>query len=207
MDNDAFLLFIATFFMVSATPGLCMTLSMTLGMTIGVRKTLMMMIGELLGVMLVTICILMGMAAVLLARPNLLMALKYLAGVYLFYLGVQMWRSRGKLAIAQDKADQQFIKPHLLVAQGFITEITNPKSWAFMISLLPPFINHHESIFKQAVVLISLILILEFCCLLLYAKGGSALRQFLQKNNHVKLLNKIAGSMMMLVSVWLVVGS
>jgi hypothetical protein len=37
MNNDVLLFFIATFFV---GPGLCMTLSMTLGMAIGVRKTL-----------------------------------------------------------------------------------------------------------------------------------------------------------------------
>lgn len=31
--------FIPTFFLVSLTPGMCMTLSLTLGMTIGVRRT------------------------------------------------------------------------------------------------------------------------------------------------------------------------
>lgn len=41
--------FIPTFFFVSITPGMCMTLSMSLGMTIGVRKALWMMWGELLG--------------------------------------------------------------------------------------------------------------------------------------------------------------
>ena len=45
--------FIPTFFCVSLTPGMCMTLAMTLGMTIGVHRTFWMMYGELLGVGLV----------------------------------------------------------------------------------------------------------------------------------------------------------
>ena len=45
--------FIPTFFFVSITPGMCMTLAMTLGMSIGVRRTLWMMLGELVGVALV----------------------------------------------------------------------------------------------------------------------------------------------------------
>jgi homoserine/homoserine lactone efflux protein len=50
-----------------------------------------------------------------------------------------MWRSRGKMAIAEDRENQVAIKPYQLVAQGLVTAITNPKSWAFMISLLPAF--------------------------------------------------------------------
>ncbi len=42
--------FIPTFILVSLTPGMCMTLSLSLGMTIGLRRTFWMMYGELLGV-------------------------------------------------------------------------------------------------------------------------------------------------------------
>lgn len=45
--------FIPTFFFVSITPGMCMTLAMTMGMAIGFRRTLWMMAGELFGVGLV----------------------------------------------------------------------------------------------------------------------------------------------------------
>ena len=41
--------FVPTFMFVSLTPGMCMTLSMTLGLTIGVKRTLWMMVGELVG--------------------------------------------------------------------------------------------------------------------------------------------------------------
>ena len=45
--------FVPTFFFVSITPGLCMTLAMTMGMTIGVRRALWMMAGELVGLAVV----------------------------------------------------------------------------------------------------------------------------------------------------------
>ena len=42
--------FIPTFFVVSITPGMCMTLALSLGITIGVKRALWMMAGELVGV-------------------------------------------------------------------------------------------------------------------------------------------------------------
>ncbi len=45
-DPAILALFIPTFFFVSVTPGMCMTLSMTLGMSLGVRRTLHMMWGS-----------------------------------------------------------------------------------------------------------------------------------------------------------------
>lgn len=54
--NSALLgLFIPTFFFVSITPGMNMTLALTLGMSVGYRRTLWMMVGELLGVALVAV--------------------------------------------------------------------------------------------------------------------------------------------------------
>ena len=64
-DITLLLLFIPTFFLVSITPGMCMTLAMTLGMSIGISKTLWMMWGELLGVALVAISAVVGVSAMM----------------------------------------------------------------------------------------------------------------------------------------------
>lgn len=55
LDTTLILLFIPTFLVISATPGMCMTLALTLGMSIGVRRTMYMMWGELIGVALVSV--------------------------------------------------------------------------------------------------------------------------------------------------------
>jgi len=204
MEYSVLILFIPTFFAVSATPGLCMTLAMTLGMTIGVRRSLWMMCGELIGVGLVTISSLIGVATILLARPNMFMFLKYIGGAYLFYLGIQMWRSRGKMAIPENFTQQENVTRKSLVSQGFVTAIANPKGWAFMVSLLPPFINPGLPLHPQATILVAIILFFEFICLLLYATGGRTLRHLLQQRGNVILMNRIAGSLMMCVGIWLV---
>lgn len=66
IDPAILALFIPTFFFVSVTPGMCMTLAMTLGMSLGVRRTLHMMWGELVGVGLVSVLSVVGVAAVML---------------------------------------------------------------------------------------------------------------------------------------------
>lgn len=205
MDSSALLIFIPTFFAVSATPGLCMTLAMSLGMSIGVRRCLWMIAGELVGVALVSLSALIGVATILLAHPNLFLALKYLGGAYLLYLGIQLWLSRGKMAISEELGKQVNVRPLSLATQGFVTAIANPKAWAFMISLLPPFINADLPLAPQATILISIILCFELICLLLYAFGGRTLRNLLQQSSNVVIMNRVAGSLMMGVAVWLVV--
>ncbi|KXF79883.1 LysE family translocator [Enterovibrio coralii] len=206
VDFALLAVFIPTAFFVSVTPGMCMTLAMTLGMSIGVRRSLHMMWGELIGVGLVAFASVVGVAAIMLNYPELFIFLKYGGGAYLFYIGIQMWLSKGKMAIPEDFAASQKTSALTLATQGFVTAIANPKGWAFMISLLPPFINSQLPVVPQLSVLIGIILFTEFGCLLMYASGGRTLRHFLQKSGNVRILNRIAGSLMMGVGVWLALG-
>lgn len=195
-------IFIPTFFLVSLTPGMCMTLSLSMGMSIGLKKTIYMMYGELLGVALVAISSVIGVATIMLAYPTIFIVLKYAGGAYLIYLGISMWLSRGKMALNLEGNNFNVSKKNLAM-QGFVTAIANPKGWAFFIALLPPFIDKNLPVAPQLSILILLILLLEFSCLIIYATGGSTLKKLLQNTSNVKLLNKIAGSMMIGIGIWL----
>ncbi|MFH4664889.1 LysE family translocator [Vibrio cidicii] len=195
--------FIPTFFFVSITPGMCMTLALSLGMSIGYKRTLWMMIGELAGVALVAVSAVIGIAAIMLNYPMLFVSFKVLGALYLIYLGVQMWRSKGKLALSGDGNPVMVGGNWNLVMQGFITAIANPKGWAFMISLLPPFIDQSAPLTPQLMLLVGIILISEFVCMTLYATGGKGLKRILGKSQNVRTLNRIAGSLMVGVGMWL----
>lgn len=194
--------FIPTFFLVSLTPGMCMTLALSMGMSIGLKKTFYMMYGELIGVALVATFSVIGVATIMLKYPTIFLVLKYGGGAYLIYLGIQMWLSRGKMALSLDECNYNISKKSLAI-QGFITAIANPKGWAFFIALLPPFIDDSLPMASQLVILICMILLLEFSCLIIYATGGKTLRKLLQNSSNVKFINKIAGTMMMGIGVWL----
>lgn len=204
MVNTSLLaIFIPTFFLVSFTPGMCMTLSLTLGMSIGLRRTFWMMWGELLGVAIVSIAAVAGVAAIMLTYPSVFTLLKYGGGGYLAFLGIRLWQSKGKMAISQDQNTSKTIGRRELATQGFVTAIANPKGWAFMISLLPPFIDKSYPIAPQVTLLLIVILVIEFFCMILYASGGKRLRTFLSKKGGTSLLNRIAGTLMIAVGVWL----
>jgi len=196
--------FIPTFFFVSITPGMCMTLAMTLGMSIGIKRTFWMMIGELVGVALVAVAAVMGVASIMLHYPQLFDILKWVGGLYLAYIGVQMWRAKGKMAKLDSQTNS--ISNGALISQGFITAIANPKGWAFMISLLPPFINVDKALAPQFIALLSVIMFTEFVSMTAYATGGKSLKVFLTRGDNIKWMNRIAGSLMVGVGFWLALG-
>lgn len=195
-------IFIPTFFFVSITPGMCMTLSLSMGMSLGVKKTMYMMYGELIGVALVASSSVIGIAAIMFKYPEVFLVLKYAGGAYLLYLGLNMWFSRGKMALDLNTSSYSISRKDLAI-QGFVTAIANPKGWAFFVALLPPFIDTKISLTYQLPTLLLIILSLEFLCLIIYASGGSTLRKLLKDSSNVRLLNKISGSLMIAVGIWL----
>ena len=198
--------FIPTFFVVSITPGMCMTLALSLGITIGVKRALWMMAGELVGVAVVATAAAVGVATFMLKYPTAFAVFKYAGGAYLAWLGIQMWRSRGKMAMPEEDSQPVESSRLQLALQGFVTAIANPKGWAFFIALLPPFIDSKLPIAPQLTALILIILGLEFLCLQLYAHGGKTLRKALKQGGGVRTVNRVAGSLMVLVGAWLALG-
>lgn len=208
MINTALLAaFIPTFILVSLTPGMCMTLSMSLGITIGVRRAFWMMAGELIGVGLVSVLAVIGVAAVMLSAPIVFTLFKWAGGLYLMWLGVQMWQSRGKLAIPETgNSAQASAGRWQLATQGFVTAVANPKGWAFTMVLLPPFLDNSKPLAPQLAILVAIMLVIEFGSLILYAGGGKTLSKLLSKGDNVRLINRFAGTLMMGVGVWLALG-
>lgn len=183
---------------------MCMTLALTLGMSIGVRKTMFMMWGEMLGVALVSFAAVLGVATLMLNYPSIFMVLKWVGGAYLVWTGLSLWQSKGKLALSNNNTAD--IAKRALFSQGFITAVANPKGWAFTAALLPPFINQELSLAPQLSLLVAIMLINEFICMMLYASGGRGLKSLLAKNENVALMNKLTGSLMIAVGIWLALG-
>ncbi len=199
--------FIPTFFVVSITPGMCMTLALSMGITIGVRRALWMMAGELVGVGVVAVSAAVGVAALMLQYPTAFALFKYAGGAYLAWLGLQMWFSKGRMAMPEGESEpSDSASRWQLATQGFVTAIANPKGWAFFVVLLPPFIDSSLPMAPQLTALIMIILALEFICLQIYAHGGKNLSRALNKGGGVKTVNRVAGSLMILVGAWLAFG-
>ena len=203
LDFTLLYFFIPVFFIISITPGLCMTLSLTMGMAIGIRNTMKMMIGELAGVLLISLTAVVGGGTIIANYPNTFEVFKYLGGGYLFYVGIQMCRSLGKMSLNTDGSHSFSLNGFQLASQGFITAIANPKGWAFFLAMVPSFMNYDKPLIPQMSAMVLIILIIEFISLMIYATGGKALNKLLTKSGNVQLINRVAGTLMMFVGIWL----
>src|ERR1044071_3064266 len=114
MESTRLLAFSGSYFLIALSPGLCMTLSMSLGIRIGVRRSLWMMLGELAGIALVGSAAMLGVAALLLGAPTLFAVFKIAGAAYLLWTAWRSWNSKaGPVATAVD------VTPMALCTQGF----------------------------------------------------------------------------------------
>jgi len=203
MDPKLILLFIPTFAAISITPGMCMTLSMSLGISQGWRRTMWMMLGELFGVALVAIAAVAGVATTMLKYPTAFRIFCVLGGIYLIYLGVKQWFSKVEITLHDDAENSGLIGRRTLITQGFVTAIANPKGWAFMIAFLPPFISDQYPVVTQMIALLTVIVVIEFISLMIYASGGGQLSRWLARGDRLHWINKISGSLLVVIGIWL----
>ncbi|MBV60446.1 LysE family translocator [Abyssibacter profundi] len=200
-DTTVLLAFAASFFFIAASPGLCMTLAMSLGIRLGLRRTLWMMAGELVGVGLVAAAAVLGVGSLILGAPVAFALFKIAGAAYLFWSGWQCWLSPPPtLEATAATGDQSRAQ---LALQGFVTAASNPKAWAFNAALLPPFIDPARALAPQLTALLVILLCIEFVCLLAYAQGGRTLARWLTRGGHARWLNRVSAVLMWAVGIWL----
>lgn len=185
-----------TFFAVSMMPGLCMTLAMTLGMKIGIRRTLWMMIGELAGVGLVATLSILGVTTVMASLPLSYRIAKVAGASYLIAIGIKLFIEEADTsASGQISAEASARWP--LLAQGFAAAISNPKAWLLYAALFPPFIDSSYATAPQIPAVLSVMLSIEFTCLLFYALCGRVMIVLLKRQDIIRLVNLTSGMIIM----------
>lgn len=194
-------IFTLTISAVSFTPGLCMTLAFTLGMTIGYRRTLWMMLGELSGVATVFAATFWSLGWLLAQSAMWFRVLSLLGGAYLLYLSAMLFREP---ATTLEMIDALSTRPLRLTALGYVTAVSNPKGWAFLLALLPGFMNDESSLLTQFSWMLSIMMLTEFISMSVYAGGGRWLARRLESAKGMLWAHRIAATLLGMVALWVI---
>jgi len=203
VSPDLILLFIPTIASVSFTPGLCMTLAFTLGLSIGYKRTLWMMLGELSGVASVFTATFWSLGWLLSRDPIYFQIISFVGGVYLLYLAFQLFRETPE---AIESRDLKKTQPMALATLGYVTAVSNPKGWAFLMALLPGFVSSDTELVPQFIIMMGIMLMTEFVSMTAYATGGQWLASRLSNSRGILNANRVAASMLTLAALWVLTG-
>ena len=200
---DLILFFIPTIASVSFTPGLCMTLAFTLGLSIGYKRTLWMMLGELSGVASVFTATFWSLGWLLSRDPIYFQIISFVGGVYLLYLAFQLFRETPETI---ESRDLKKTHPMALAILGYVTAVSNPKGWAFLMALLPGFVSSDTELVPQFIIMMGIMLMTEFVSMTAYATGGQWLASRLSNSRGIVNANRVAASMLTLAALWVLTG-
>jgi threonine/homoserine/homoserine lactone efflux protein len=180
-----------------------MTLAFTLGLSIGYKRALWMMLGELSGVASVFTATFWSLGWLLSRDPIYFKIVSFVGGVYLLYLAFQLFRETPE---AIESRDLKKTHPMALAILGYVTAVSNPKGWAFLMALLPGFVSMNASLVPQFMIMMGIMLTTEFISMTAYATGGQWLASRLSSSKGIVNANRVAASMLTLAALWVLSG-
>lgn len=193
-DIHYWTVFLTAAFIINISPGpdIMYILSRTFssGRKAGFCSSLGVCTGALFHITLVAF----GLSAILSASVMAFTAIKTAGAVYLFYLGVKSFMSKGN-RVEQAGTSKVFVSPLRAFGQGILVDILNPKVAMFFIAFIPQFIRpQYGSFASQTFILGGIIivmgLVVEGAIILLADK---AVGRISEMPSVAGILDKIAG--------------
>lgn len=103
---------------------------------------------------------LLGLIVLINTLPYFSIIIRYLGGGYLVYLGISMLLTRHKSFVsAENTANTKALNPFFAYSSGLLTNLTNPKAWAFYLSLFTLFIENDFPLWAKIFLALSMFLI------------------------------------------------
>lgn len=200
MALDTWLIYLAAAIGLSLSPGPNGLLALTHGALHGWRRALATIVGGALGFVMVIGVSLFGLGALVQASPAGLVAMKWIGGAYLAWLGWQVWRAPpvGEgLAPASEGAASAWA----MARQGFLSAVTNPKGLLFFVAFLPQFVDPARGLALQFAAMAATFALVEIVTELMLAAGAHRLRPWLAQVG--ARFNQACGAIFILLGVGL----
>lgn len=195
----SYLGFIGTSLVIEATPGPNMGYLAVLAASEGRKPGFAAVAGVALGLLLVGMAALGGLAVLVAEWPMVYMGLGWLGILYMVGLAWEAWQAQG----AGDEAPGQSMRRYF--RRGLVTNILNPKAFIFYIGIMPQFVD------GMHVDADSLLLVLSYVAVATIVHGGivmmtSTLRPYLQSGDKMRKVNRVFGILLLAIAAWLAYG-
>jgi threonine/homoserine/homoserine lactone efflux protein len=185
--------------MTSLVPGPSMLFIMGQAMWRGGRSGATALAGVQLGYIFWWILAALGLGTLAAAFPLAFRALALGGAIYLGWLGAQALRHAGA---GTDDGGQPARKPSLhAFRDGVLVAMGNPKALVYIVALLPPFVDQHEPIVPQLVLLALVAMVIDVALGALYIGAGSRLSRAMARPQTRKRLDRAVGTVFILIGL------
>ncbi|MBY0570304.1 MAG: LysE family translocator [Burkholderiaceae bacterium] len=192
MNLESWALFTATEAAMSLSPGPAVMMVVAYGIARGWKTSLFVTLGILTANAIYFALSATGIGSLLLTSPMLFMGIKYLGAAYLVYLGLSAILGKPS-PISISRLDGPPQKGSRIFFSALSLQLTNPKILLTFVAILPQFIDQHEAVGLQMLILAICSIIPEFFILLGYGVLASKASHWATQEKYALMTERIAG--------------
>lgn len=160
----------------------------------GFGKSLFTMLGASAGNLILMLLSAIGLGLLVEQAEWIFNTIKWIGAAYLVYLGIQLF-----IAPPHNfDADVPQARNHHLFFKSLLVATTNPKGLIYFGALFPQFIDIEKPMPPQFAVLTVIFLLMDLVWMVIYAKGGSFIMQWMKSPEHQRWFNRISGGALIL---------
>lgn len=205
---ETLLAFVVAAFVMVVIPG--PTVLFTIGRSIALGRVggFLSILGTAVGSIVLVLAVALGVGTVIAQSVILFTIVKVLGAGYLVFLGIQAIRHRHDAAAAATAPATRKSGTRLLV-EGFIVGLTNPKSIAFFLAILPQFVDLYAgSVPLQLFVLGVIVVAIGVSCDAIWVLLASAARDWFGRSpRRLSTMSATGGGMMIGLGAFLLLWS
>ena len=187
-------------FVVVIVPGPTVTLIIANTLAFGARAGILNVVGTQLGLILMIGLLSIGFQFINQQIDWFLVIIRYLGAIYLIWLGYKIFTSQ---SLVTEIINKKYSHKEFII-QGFLVIWSNPKAFLFLGAFIPQFLDFNQSTGIQIILLGLLFMLIGSIFDSAYAIIFGKFRN-LVSSKYLTLLNRIGGSLLALIALWLVV--
>ncbi len=179
-------------------PGADMALVMRNVLLLGRPRTMLTIAGIACGCVIHATASALGMSAILATSATAFTVMKTAGAAYLVWIGVQSFRSRDAVTASAPSKATRGTAPF---AQGFLTNVLNPKVAIFYLTFLPQFIAPGAPVLRRSLFLAGIHIAMGVVWLSAYAWFIERLGTVLARPNVKAWLERATGGLLIALGV------
>ena len=187
-------------FVVVIVPGPTVTLIIANTFSFGTRAGLLNVVGTQLGLILMIGLLAIGFQFINQQLDWFLIIIRYLGAIYLIGLGYKIFTSHSLVT----KTTSKKYSSKGFIFQGFLVIWSNPKAFLFLGAFIPQFLDVNKSTGNQLIYLGLLFMLIGTIFDSAYAVVFGKFRNLIS-SKYLTLLNRIGGSLLALLGLWLAI--
>ena len=203
MTLTAIIALAGAMFVLAITPGPGVFSVVARTTTSGLRAGLVQVAGIVCADFAFILLAIYGLSAVADWLGSLFVVVKYVGGVYLLWLGLQLWRRPPQTARPADTiAGKARNQSHFLT--GFVVTMSNPKAIFFYMGFFPAFVDLAQVTVHDIGIILIVTMVSIGGVMAGYAYAANRARQLFQNRQARRRMERTAGSVMMATGVYMI---